>query len=384
MKKHYFSCVQGIIKEGKLYTMALDCNAICSVDFQRRRAEVIRWMDKYDFLSSGEYWAVCQVGGNLVLIPSGSDDVILYDFEKDSLTHIRVMQPNIKTNKKYLREKKFGVGFSVNNNIYLLGLSYPAILKIDAGNCKTLYLDAWIKEVQDFIPENDTSPYFAYGYLLDGENVYIPGRASGTLLGLNLLTDRVTVYAKHSNMKMIHGIVRVGEKIWVMASLDNRESLFLWSPKNGFMDEIVIKKNQSENICWWNPLEAGGYIYLCQMNGKNVYRVNIQQRIVEPCEKIMNAIGDTSVTYGTNNSISVIPIGQEKEKMIFHSRWNKKWLVYDTQDQSIESFRIEISDEEYECRYWNGLKKKPYITDETLQLKDFLDIVKKGGVSWTD
>ncbi len=380
MKKNYFSCVQGIIKEGKLYAIAIDCNAIFSVDFQRRKAEAIRWMDEYDFLSSGEYWTVCQVGGNLVLIPSGSDNVILYDFEKDSLMYTRVMQPTIKTKKKYLAEKKFGIGFSDTNNIYLLGLSYPAILKINAVNCKTSYLDTWIREVQDFIPENDTSPYFAYGYLRDGENVYIPGRASGTLFGLDLLTDRVTVYEKHNDIKMIHGIVRVGEKIWVMASLDNRESLFLWSPKNGFMDEIVIQKNQSKHICWWNPLESGGFIYLCQMNGNAVYRVNMQKKIVEPCEKIMNAIGETSITYGTE-SASVILIGQEKEKIIFHTRWNRKWLIYDTQDQSIESFRIEISDKEYEYRYWNGLKKKPYITDETLQLKEFLKIVKDGGIS---
>ncbi len=380
MKKYYFSCIQGIIKEGKLYAMALDANAICLVDFQRRRAEVIRWMDKYDYLSSGEYWAVCQAGGNLVLIPAGSDYVILYDFEKDSLMHIRVMQPKMQTNKKYHQEKKFGIGFSANNNIYLLGLSYPTILKINADNCKTSYLDEWIKEVQNIIPENDTSPYFAYGYLLDGKNVYIPGRASGTMFGLDLLTDRVTVYAKHNDIKMIHGIVRVGEKIWVMASLDNRESLLLWSPKNGFRDEIVIQKNQLKHICWWNPLESGGYIYLCQMNGKDVYRINMQKRIVEPCEKIMNAIGGTSITNGTD-SISVIPIGQEKEKIIFHTRWNRKWFIYDTQDQSIESFRIEISDEEYEYRCWNGLKKKPYITDATLQLKDFLNIVKEGGIS---
>lgn len=380
MKKNYFSCMQGIIKEGKLYAIAIDCNAICSVDFQRRRAEIIRWLDKYDFLSSGEYLAVCQAGVNLVLIPSKSDYVTFYDLEKGILTKTRVMQPEIKMNKKYFQERKFGIGFSVYNNIYLLGRSYPAILKIDADNCKTSYLDAWIKEMQDIIPENDTSPYFAYGYLIDGENVYIPGGASGTLFGLDLLTDRVTVYARYNDIKMIHGIVRVGEKIWVMASLDNRESLFLWSPKSGFMDEIVVKENQTEPIYWWNPLESGGYIYLFQMNGNAVYRINMQKWIVEPREEIMNAIGNIPISYRTI-AISVILIGQEKEKIIFHTRWNRKWLIYDTQDQSIESFRIEISDEEYEYRYWNGLKKKPYITDETLQLKDFLKIVKEGGIS---
>lgn len=371
MKKYYFSCVQGIIKEGKLYAMALDANAICLVDFQRKSAEVIRWMDKCDFLSSGEYLAVCQAENNLLLVPFGADYAILYDFVKCRKKRIRVMQPQIDTSKKYIQEKKFGIAFSADNNIYLLGATYPAILKINACNCETLYLDAWIKEVQDMIPKSD---YFAYGYLREGENVYVPGRASGTMFGLNLLTDKVTVYAKRNDIKLIHGIVRVGDEKWVIASLDNRESLFLWSSKNGFTNEIVVKENQSKYINWWNPLESGGYIYLCQMMGNVIYRVNMQKKTLEPCKKIVNAIEETSMTRETD-SISVILIGQEKEKIIFHTRWNRRWFIYNTLDQSIESFRIEISDKEYEYRYWNGLEKKPYATEEALQLKDFLKIV---------
>lgn len=381
MRKHYFSCFQGIIKQSKLYAVAFACNAIWRVDFGRRKAEVIRWLDESSTLSSREYATVCQIGDSLVLVPAKSDSVALYDLKKDTLTYARVVQPKIKTHEIYNQEKKFWGGFSSYDSVYLLGASYPAILKINAGDGQMSYLDAWVEEIQDIIPENDTSFYFAHSYLMDGENVYIPGRASGTMLGLNLLTDQVTVYAIHSGVKMLHGIVRSDEKIWVLASMDDRESLFSWSPENGFMDEIIIEKNRSEDFYWWSPMESGEYIYLFQMNGYAVYKVNVQKKMIEPCEEITNAIGDIP---NPLNRYSVCLIGEEEGKIFFLTWWNQKWFIYYTKDQSIESFRIEISDEEYEYRYWNELKKKSYIRESELPLKDFLKIVGEGEVFWRD
>lgn len=383
MKKYYFSCFQGIFKEHKLYATALDCNAVWAVDFERKRAEVIKWLDKSDILSAREYLTVCRIGDRLALIPAKSDRVGFYDFRSDTLTYARLVEPKIKSHEIYDQERKFYGGFSVHEDVYLLGATYPAILKIDAGSGKMSYLDAWVEESQDFIPENDMSFYFAHSYLIDGENVYLPGCASGTMMGLNLLKDQMTVYKKHHDIKMLHGIVRGIENIWVLASLGNRESLLSWSPENGFMDEIIIEKNQSELIYWWGPLESDGSLYLFQMNRNAVYRVDLQERAAKPCEELMNAIGDIPIP-DTKNRYSLILIGKEEEKIFFHTRWNQKWFIYNTRDQSIESFRIEIFDEEYENRYWNGLKKKPYFMEQELPLKDFLKIVEEDGVSWTD
>lgn len=376
--KHYFSCLQGIIKQSKAYAMTLDCNAIWMVDFQQRKAETIKWLDNSSILSPREYLTVCQMEDSLVLVPAKSDHMALYDFSKDTLTYAGIVQPKIITNEIYSQEKKFWGGFSSNDNVYLLGASYPAILKFNVGNGQTSYLDSWAEELQDMIPENDTLFYFAHGYLMDKGNVYIPGRASGAIFGLNLLTDQVTVYAKHNNIKMLHGIVQNGEQIWVLASMDNRESLFSWSPENGFMDEIIIEKNRLEDIYWWNPLKLEGYIYLFQMNGNAVYKVDMQKKMAEPCEEITNSIGDIPET---TDRYSVILIGKEEEKIFFHTRWNQNWFIYHVKDQSIERFRIEISDEEYEYRYLNVLKKKPYIPEEELPLKDFLKLLEEGDFS---
>ncbi len=377
MKKHYFSCFQGIIKQSKLYTVTCACSAIWRVDFGCRKAEVIRWLDESSILSHREYATVCQMGDSIVLIPAKSDSVAFYDFKKDTLSYTRIAQPKIKTREIYNQEKKFWGGFSSRDSLYLLGASYPAIMKINADGVQTSYLDDWVEELQDLIPENDTSFYFAHSYLMDGENVYIPGRASGAMFGLNLLTDQVTVYAINSSVKMLHGIINSGEKKWVLASMNDRESLLSWSPENGLMDEIIIEKNQSEDLYWWSPVESDEYIYLFQMNGNAVYRVNVQEKMIEPCTEITNAIGNIPDPIGR---YSVCLIGEEKGKIYFLTLWNRKWFIYHTKDRSIESFRIEISDQEYEYRYWNELKKKSYIRESELSLKDFLEIIGEGEV----
>lgn len=377
MRKHYFSCFQGIIKQSKLYAVTCACKAIWRVDFERRKAEVIRWLDESNSLSHTEYATICEMGDNIVLVPAKSDSVAFYDLKKDTLSYARVVQPKIITHEIYDQGKKFWGGFSSHDRVYLLGASYPAILKINADGGKVSYLDTWVKQLQDKIPENDTSFYFAHSYLIDGENVYIPGRASGTMLGLNLLTDQVTVYAIHSGVKMLHGIVRSGEKIWVLASMDDRESLFSWSPENGFIDEIIIEKNLSKEFFWWSPINSGEYIYLFQMNGNAVYKVDVQTKMIEPCEEITNAIGDIP---NPVSRYSVCLIGEEEGKIFFLTLWNRKWFIYHTKDRSIESFWIEITDEEYDYRYRNELKEKSYIRESELSLKDFLEIVGEGEV----
>lgn len=377
--KHYFSCYQGMIKQGKLYAVASTCKAICCVDFGQRKAEVIRWLDESSAMPHKEYLSVCRMDDSIVLVPAGSDSVGLYDYKKNILTYINLKQAKLKKHESYNQNIKFFGGFSSHDNIYLLGASYPAILKLNADSGQVSYLDEWVEKFQETISETDGSFYFAHSYLIDGEMAYIPGRGSGTMLGLNLLTDQTTVYSMHVGVKMLHGIVRSGNKIWVLASMDDRESLFSWSPEKGFMDEIIIVKNPSEDFYWWKPVESGGYLYLFQMNGNMVYKVSVQKKMIEPCEEVINAIG-----YIPKGAIrySVRLMGEEEGKIFFMSSWKRtpKWYIYHTKDRSIESFQIEISNAEYDYRYRNELKRKSYIKEQELSLKEFLRVLREGKV----
>lgn len=372
-------CFQGMIAQDALFVVPDDINAICRVDIQQRKAGIEICLDE-DTLSGGSFFSVILSDDWLVVIPGKSDQVIIFNMKTRALKRIDICSPQITTNEIYRNDDKFFGGFIKNNHVYILAASYPAILKINIDTEETDYIVDWIDEIRDRIPEGDSRCYFPNGFVLDDNYAYIPSRASGTIVRLDCSTDKTYVYKIHSGIKMLHGVLKYKEEMWALVTTDRGSSLIKWIPERGFLNEILIEADQAKDVYWWNPLEIDGYVYLFQSNGANVYKVDMQKEKVIPCIEITEAIGELPKI---NSRYLVRLIGEYNKKIIFLNGWNGRWFEFDTIKQRIDSFVIEIIDDdtgdEYDKSYWNTKEQvernKPYMNEWIFPLDKFLKMI---------
>lgn len=350
----YVKCFQGVINQDILLFVPDDLNAVCKADLQQRKAEIDIFLDEENILLSGLFFSVVLSGDLLFLIPGKSEQVIIYNMKMRELKRIDICEPKIKTNEMYNRYNKFYGGFVRNNNVYILAATYPAILKINIDTEETEYIDDWIEEIKDRIPEGDTNCYFLDTFILDGRYAYIPGSVSKTIVRLDCDTDKTHVFKAHAAIKIIHGLIKHKEEMWVLSTTDGGTSLIKWFPEKGFQDEIVIDSNLSDDIYWWNPVEVDGLVYLFQSSGV-LYQVDIQEQKAAVCLGITEAMGGFPKA---NSKYMVRLIGVYNKKILFLHAWTGKWYEYDTVNQQIDSFVLEIMDDDIcdECdkKYWNA------------------------------
>lgn len=372
-------CFQGVIEQDTLFFVPEGLNAICRVDLRQKRAGIETWLDDESILLGSLFFSVILSDDWLILLPGRSEQVVIYDRKKKTLKRFDICEPKIATNEVYRREDKFYGGFVRNNNVYILASTYPAILKINIDTGETKYITDWIEGIRDRIPKEDNRCYFANGVVLDDPYVYIPGSVSGTIVGLDCNTDKTHVFQCHGVMKMVHGLIMYKEEMWVLATTDQRSSLIRWSPERGLLNEIVIDNDSSEDIYWWNPLEIDGSIYLFRSSGA-VYKVDMQEEKVAACMEITKAVGGFPKM---NSKYMFRLIGVYKKNIIFLNGDTGEWFEYNTVSQKIESFVLEIIEDEtndkydiMDCNTKDLLEgKKPYMNEWDFPLTKFLNMI---------
>lgn len=372
----HIKCFQGMIAQDKLFFVPDDYNLICKFDLQQRKAGIEIWLDDDGISSGGSFFSVILSDDWLILIPGKSEQVIIFNMKTRALKRIDICNPQITTNEIYRNNDKFYGGFIRDNNVYILASTYPAILKINIDTEETEYIVDWIDKIRDRIPEGDTRGYFSNGFVLDDHYAYIPGSASGTIVRLDCNTDKTCVFNYNSAIKMLHGLITYKGEMWALATTDRGCSLIKWIPERGFLNEILIDADLLEEVYWWNPIKVEGYIYLFQSNGV-VYKVNMQEEKAVPCIEVTEAIG---VLPKINSKYMVRLIGVYKKKIIFLNGWTGKWFEFDTVKQKIDSFVIEIIDDEYDKKDWNTKNQmesnKPYTNEWKYPLTKYIKMIE--------
>lgn len=371
----YIRCFQGVIDQDTLFIVPEDYNALCKVNLlQKRKTEIEIWMDDNNMLSGREFYSVILSDGWLILAPGKSDYVIIYHLDTETLKRIDICEPRISTNEIYNKEVKFFCGFFYNNNVYLIAATYPAILKINIETEETTYIDDWIEEIRDRIPEGDRNWYFSPGFVRDGNYAYISSSTSGSIVRLDCNTDKTCVFKSYRTIKILHGMIKYKEDMWVLAATDCNTGLIRWDPEMGFLEEILVEPIREKAVWWCSPLEIDGIIYLFQSNGKNVYKVDMQEKKAALCEEVADTIGKIPQKIN-DRYLGVRLICEYKKKIIFMIQDTRIWFEFDTVKQKIDSFVLEIIDDEYEKRYLNA----PYMKELDVTLVEFLKAIKDTG-----
>ncbi len=117
--------------------------------------------------------------GKIYLVPSSADEIAVIDTATYEVDKLAIKTPMFNDNKYYKNGAKFNEGIVYGDSIYMIGCTYPGILKITHANGRydVEYFDRWAWE-QSFI--------FRRGPAIYGNILYIPDTCDNKILEFNM------------------------------------------------------------------------------------------------------------------------------------------------------------------------------------------------------
>lgn len=226
--------------DGRIWMSLINRNGICEVDKETGHARIVKIFEGEALDKECLYWCVKKVGQCLVFAPSVAEKIAVYDILQDSLAYIplRTAGQNCRQNQL---EIKFCNIFRHGMDVYLLGYSYPAIVKINIKTMETTYITDWVEEVDADIPKGDSDGYFSHGYIVGGDYVLFPMGCISAVLQLNLKTANTKVIKLKTSMKGIGGLFSLdGNCVWMVGRGRGTNRVACWSRQTGQIKEFEV------------------------------------------------------------------------------------------------------------------------------------------------
>ncbi|WP_155833296.1 hypothetical protein [Butyrivibrio sp. WCD3002] len=351
-----------------------DYPCLCRVNLNTHTAWVEQWLTHSGEKLRRFFYSAIFKGEKAILIPGESGRLDVVDVHSGNTVSIELSFDVNDELVTFDSNDPFFKGFTHNNFAYILGATYPGLIKLSLEtNEIACSINANINK-NDFIHINSKNYYFANGYAIRESIAYLPLGVVPAIGKLYLETDEMVLNRFDDEIKMVHGLLDRRKDILLLIE-DDRNRLYLckWDETNGIEERLYVGEidNADEVVSYyWEPLEAGDDIFLIPMNKGKIYRINWGQKAVSECKTINEGIGDLPDKIAR---FMMVPLGVKDNKLLLHTLWDRCWHEYDSEGDKLESFFVTMEDDEYIRRWWAPSLMQQSITYETnCPLDDFI------------
>lgn len=274
-------------EDGKIWMALLNRNGICEVDMATWKARILKIFEGEPLSKEFLYCYAEKVGKYLVFSPGVAEKIAVYDLECDSLLYLplKTLERKYKESQK---EAKFWNIISHKFDVYLLGYSYPAIVKIDMNSMELTYITDWVEEVEESIEVDDNCGYFSDGHVLNKDKALIPVGCMKAVLELDLRTDQTKLRKLDVSMKGIGGLASVdGENIWLIGRKSATNHIVHWNQKNNTIKEILLTEIDGELFePFHTPICTDSKVLLLPCSASCIYEIEVRTEKIVKCSTL--------------------------------------------------------------------------------------------------
>ena len=260
----------------KIWMALLNRNGICMIDKKTRRAQICKIFENESFEKEFLYYCVEKVGKYLVFSPCEAEKIAIFDLENDTIIYIplKKIQCVCKENPNI---SKFCNILKYQSDVYLLGYSYPAIVKINLESLEVTYITNWVEEVENSIEIGDSSGYFSDGYVIKNDSALIPIGCMGAILELDLKNSNTKIRKLNIPMKGIGGISSVdGENIWLVGRVSKTNRVVCWNRQTDNIKEYYLNDLDDDVFAPFHvPFCTIFKVFLMPILSPCIYEINI-------------------------------------------------------------------------------------------------------------
>lgn len=324
----------GMVEDAyKIWFASSTKSILCEVDKRTKNVKILAELEKGKIYSSIE-----KVGQNLILIPNSASAIVIYDLLTTRINFITFTIP--EDDRYYIEQSKFWKSFSYKNYVYILPLTYPAIIRLNINTMKIEYLTEWLSNIKYKINENEVEMKYFMDVFMQDKYAWLACGSSNTMVQLELDSCDFSYFKVNTALDGFGAFTYDGEKFWITehGALFNR--IISWNPDNEKVEELTLFDNQEEKYCpVCKVVDLEKKILVFPYMNSSVYEVDkIKGSVIECKELRMYFVGTHLWEW------QVMAIKKEKNIIKFVSGMDFVWHEYDCEKKTCIDYEIKLDE----------------------------------------
>lgn len=318
-----------VVKKDNGYLWFADAskNGICRISLFDKKAEIVACFDNEDMMQSLLYCDFVMINGMIVFAPWTAENIACYDINNDEMEYISLKSlPSINNCKSIV---KFMDIFSYEDNVYLVGCYYPAIVKLNIKTKKIGYLIEVVENIRGAISKDDNRGLFSKGHFILNGYVYLPIAYMPAILKLSLIDNIYEIIQLDCSLDGIGGMtIDDNNEVWLVGRGKVNDRLVKWNPFTYICREWKLSQLDGKD---WEPFHAPIYInnkiILMPIYSKHIFIFHIHTEIIDKLSQLDSLIEHTSTSVFMWKTFGLMQI---ENSIIFTAGRDLKWYILDT------------------------------------------------------
>jgi CDP-glycerol glycerophosphotransferase (TagB/SpsB family) len=333
-------------------------NGLFKMDMITKKIELLCEFSNDNINELRKYGSVSKYRDKMIFAPMGAKDIAIYNTSNKELTKCKLKEPKISKKISYNESLKFFATVNYKNWIFIIGCSYPAIIKVNMDTDEVEYYTDWVKKVEKYI-SNENDVIFRNDVYVRGNSIFIPGCNANIVMEFNMDSGNAKIHEVGDKECCYSSICFDGKDFWL--SPRRSGDIVKWNEKTG---EIKKYNNYPEGF-------MSGY----NSFSKIIY--NKSEIILFPAEANMTLKVD--IETGKMMPISMLDEIYEQHRYSCNN-WAFKYYLVDSSDENMYIFPsknnkfISWNRETMEITEYPMILNKEYEIQNTLKYKELYDM----------
>lgn len=362
----------------KIWMPLTNKNGICEIDKKTKTAKIRKIFDGEPINKDFLYCYIKKVNNILIFSPGTAERIAIYNLDDDHIIYIP-LKPLSCSCKQNQNEIKFGNILQYGLDVYLLGYSYPAIIKINTKSFEIKYITNWVEEVDANIKEGNICGYFSDGYIICKDLALIPIGCMRAVLELNLKTTQATLRKLKISMSGIGGLSTWdGENIWLVGKGNLTNWICCWNMNTDRIIEIQLDTIKADIFDpFYAPICTDSKIFLMPMSAPYIYEIDIKTNAVTKNKALEKLFKSCLFQDGWK---TLIP-RMRNNLLTFFLYGDSKWYDYNILTGEIQNYFIHFDIADLEKYFYKAFceinLKESYFLESKMPLNSFINSLVK-------
>ncbi len=350
-------------ENNKAYGASADFNGLFKIDMQSGKCKYIDAFPDEDLNGKRLYFSAAYYKDKVFFAPQSAEHIAIYDTINNEIEMIAFdVNPTLKFNKNM----KFADIVVLGENIFLIGATYPYILRIDAETYELEYISL----------DTEESFCFRKGGCINGENFFVPSVNSNLVLEFNMKTKQVIFHKIPCEFNGSWSMCYDGKFFWLIPRMKGT-GFIRWDKET---DQAVVLKDFPQGFCGDSNLlyikayYLDGYVWAIPEQANMFLKVDVNSlKIIK--EDLFPILKDEKVGFyfARDNELYLVKKGINEP---YYGQTGNYFFKLDVDTLEVSPYCFLFAEGYERFRYDRMIEKAPYMVEsEEMSLENFLGFI---------
>ncbi len=259
-----------ICYDDKLWFTDIETNEFYYYDLKEKETVLICEIVEELEYKQRLFGSIIQYNNSMYLIPFEAEYMYKVDLDTNTYKQIDIInhENECKGDIHYL---KFLSAHVYENKIYMIPVTYPAIIEFDCVTEEVAYYDSWVKLIDKYYLFDDAA--FFRKTLLLGKKIYAPLCAGNAVMVFDIDSKQSVFKVVGSKQCSFSGISQMGNDFWLSPRRDG--PVVKWNEKLNICEEYTDFIGKEKGNCGFSDIFClNNQLLIIPLMGKTLYEID--------------------------------------------------------------------------------------------------------------